>query len=165
MAAYNALSKPADYDNLTSLSNAVTNAESTVTTKKNAFDSAKSDYETAAGYPYTAPVTNPAPGDPLYIVWNADKEYQDAVTAYNTAKAAYDTAKAAADTYDNQVADYQAKLEQLRDAIVADVAQLNDAITERDNQNPDGTGSGTGNGTTAAQEAAAQEAREAANEQ
>ena len=123
VAAYNALSKPTNYDNLTTLSGDVTNKKATMDSKATTFENAKSAYEAAAGYPYTAPVTNPDPTDPLYIVWNADKEYQDAVNAYNTSKAAYDTAKAAADTYDNQVADYQAKLTQLRDAIVADVAQ------------------------------------------
>lgn len=143
VAATNALTEPAEYGNVSTLENTMSSKKTAMDTALTDFNNKKSAYEQAAGYPYTAPITNPAPEDSVYVVWTADNAYQTAKAAYETAKAAYDAAKSAADSYDAQKANYKAQLDQLKTAIDSDVANLKTAITARDNSDPKKATAGT----------------------
>ncbi|WP_303824521.1 BsaA family SipW-dependent biofilm matrix protein [Ruminococcus flavefaciens] len=140
ITSFNNLSKPANYDNVGSLQTAMSNAQTAMENAEDEFNSAKAAYEAAAGYPYTEPITNPDPTDPLYVVWTKDNAYRTAKANYDSAKAAYDTAKAEKDGYDAQVANYTAQLDSLKAAIQADRDALSAAITARNSADPEGAG-------------------------
>jgi alternate signal-mediated exported protein len=149
IASFNGLSEPANYNSVDTLELAMTTAQGSMTTAESEFNTAKAAYEAAAGYPYTEPITNPDPNDPLYVVWTKDNAYRTAKANYDSAKAAYDTAKAAADGYDAQVANYKAQLDSLKAAIQADRVALSDAIDDRDAADPEGAGNTSSDYTAA----------------
>lgn len=149
ITSFNNLSKPANYDNVGSLQTAMSNAQTAMENAESEFNSAKAAYEAAAGYPYTEPITNPDPTDPLYVVWTKDNAYRTAKANYDSAKAAYDTAKAEKDGYDAQVANYTAQLDSLKAAIQADRDALSAAITARNSADPEGAGNTSADYTAA----------------